>query len=83
MSCGIALIRRIRTPAMKPTLSTSSALDLDLPTAPGPLRSHSPKRIVWLTFMRETAERTRRYLERHDDRERRARSRNPDPFVWP
>lgn len=68
---------------MKPALSSVPPLDLDLPMAPGPLRSHSSERIAWQTFMQETAERTRRYLERHDDRERRARSRNPDPFVWP
>lgn len=56
--------------------------DLHLPEPDGPLREHSAARVSWQGFMRETAERTRRYLERYDDREQRARDRNTEAFVW-
>ena len=56
--------------------------DLDLPSPEIPLREPTAPAISWQEFMDETAVRTRLYLERFDDREERARSRNATAFVW-
>ncbi|MFV0338255.1 MAG: hypothetical protein ACK5LK_08455 [Chthoniobacterales bacterium] len=64
-----------------PSPKTNNPPDLNLPTPKSPLRPQSPSSISWQEFMNETATRTRLYLERHDDREKRARSRNPAEFI--
>ena len=56
--------------------------DLNLPTPETALREPAPATISWLAFMAETADRTRLYLIKFDDREQRTRSRNSAEFVW-
>lgn len=75
-----------RTYIMDPThpsaASGNDPFDLDLPSPASPLRESATPAISWQEFMDETAMRTRLYLERYDDREERARSRNSNEFVW-
>ncbi len=68
---------------MNPSHSSSDLPALNLPVPPAPLRRHPPSKIRWITFMEETSTRTKLYLSRYDDRQKRARSRNPDKFIWP
>lgn len=67
---------------MKPSKTAPISLELNLPTPTVPLRPHSPARITWKAFMEETAERTRLYLSRQNNREDRIRVRHVERFVW-
>lgn len=70
------------SPTAQPAASIGDLFDLNLPSPDTPLRPSAAAPISWQEFMAETAVRTRHYLERFDDREERARNRNPAEFIW-